>query len=97
LPQREQLTLAADAAIPVGTAVTVMLPDRYLLAGALLLYGLPLVALLAGGVAGAALLGSDLAAAVGAALGLSAALLASAPLRARLERATLRHLAVRPR
>jgi positive regulator of sigma E activity len=95
MPQREQLTLAASGAIPVGAAVTVTLPDRYLLAGALLLYGLPLAALLAGAVAGAAVLGSDLAAAVGAALGLSAALLGSAPLRARLERATLRHLAVR--
>jgi hypothetical protein len=65
VPQREQLTLAASGAIPVGAAVTVTLPDRYLLAGALLL------------------------------LGLAAALLASAPLRARLEHATLRHLAVR--
>jgi positive regulator of sigma E activity len=95
VPQREQLTLAANDAIPIGTAVTVTLPDRYLLAGALLLYGLPLAALLAGAVAGAAALGSDLAAAAGAALGLAAALLTSAPLRARLERATLRHLAVR--
>jgi len=95
MPQREELTLAANGAIPVGAAVTVTLPDRYLLAGALLLYGLPLVALLAGAVAGAAVFGSDLAAAAGAALGLSAALLAGAPVRARLEQATLRHLAVR--
>jgi positive regulator of sigma E activity len=95
VPQREQLTLAADGAIPVGAAVAVTLPDRYLLAGALLLYGLPLAALLAGAVAGTAALGSDLAAAAGAALGLLAALLASGPVRARLERATLRHLAVR--
>lgn len=96
VPQREQLTLAASGSIPVGAAVTVTLPDRYLLAGALLLYGLPLAALLAGAVAAATMLGTDLAAAAGAALGVSAALLASAPLRARLERATLRHLAVRP-
>jgi positive regulator of sigma E activity len=95
VPQRQQLTLPASGSIPVGAAVTVTLPDRYLLAGALLLYGLPLAALLAGAVAGAALLGSDLAAAAGAALSLLAALLTSAPLRARLERATLRHLAVR--
>jgi positive regulator of sigma E activity len=95
VPQREQLTLAADDAIPVGAAVTVTLPDRYLLAGAMLLYGVPLAALLAGAVAGAAALDSDLAAAAGAALGLAAALLASVRLRARLERATLRHLAVR--
>jgi positive regulator of sigma E activity len=95
VPQRQQLTLPASGSIPVGAAVTVTLPDRYLLAGALLLYGLPLAALLAGAVAGAAVLGSDLAAAAGAALSLLAALLTSAPLRARLERATLRHLAVR--
>jgi hypothetical protein len=37
---------------------------------------------------------SDLAAAAGAALALSVALLAASSLRSRLERATLRHLAV---
>lgn len=94
VPQSEQLTLAANAAIPVGAAVTVTLPDRYLLAGALLIYGLPLAVLLAGAVAGAAVFGSDLAAAAGAALGLLASLFAGAPVRARLERATLRYLAV---
>jgi positive regulator of sigma E activity len=92
---REQLTLAASGTIPVGTTVAVTLPDRYVLAAAALVYGWPLGALLAGGAAAAALFGSDLAAAVGAAAGLVAALLAAWPLRRRLERATLRRLAVR--
>jgi positive regulator of sigma E activity len=70
------------------------LPDRYLLVAAALVYGLPLGALLAGALFAAVVFGSDLAAALGAAVALLAALLAAAPLRRRLERATLRHLAV---
>jgi len=73
----------------------VTLPDRYVLAAAVLVYGWPLGALLAGGAAGAAAFGTDLAAALGSAAGLVAALLAASPLRRRLERATLRRLAVR--
>lgn len=72
----------------------VTLPERYVLAGAALLYGLPLIALLAGGTMAAAVFGSDLAAACGAVLGLVGALLAASPLRRRLERATLRRLGV---
>jgi len=92
---REQLTLAASGTIPVGTTVAVTLPDRYVIAAALLVYGWPLGALLAGGSAAAAVFGTDLAAAAGAAAGLAAALLAASPLRRRLERATVRRLAVR--
>jgi len=88
------LTLPGDGTLPVGAAVTVTLPEGYVLSGALLLYGLPLAALLAGAAAGAAIVGSDLAAAAGAAVALICALLAAAPLRRRLERATLRRLAV---
>jgi positive regulator of sigma E activity len=73
----------------------VTLPDRYVLAAAVLVYGWPLGALLAGGAAGAAAFGSDLAAAIGAVAALAAALLAASPLRRRLERATLRRLSVR--
>jgi positive regulator of sigma E activity len=90
-----ELTLAASGAIPIGTTVAVTLPDRYVLAAAALAYGWPLCALLAGGAAAAALFGSDFAAAAGAALSLLAALVMAAPLRRRLERATLRRLAVR--
>jgi positive regulator of sigma E activity len=95
MPPQERLELAANGAIPVGASVAVTLPDRYLVAGAALLYGLPLVSVLAGAVAAVLAFGSDLAAAVGAAVALPAAFLAAAPLRRRLERATLRQLAVR--
>ena len=91
---RGELTLAASGTIPVGTAVAVTLPDRYVLAAAVLVYGWPLAALLVGGAAAAAAFGSDLAAAAGAGTALVAALLAASPLRRRLERAALRHLAV---
>ncbi len=94
-PPRERLVLAADPAIPVGASVSVSLPDRYLLLGAALVYGLPLAALLAGAAVGSLLFDSDVAAAVGAALALVAAWPAAAVLRRPVERATLRHLAVR--
>jgi positive regulator of sigma E activity len=91
----ERLTVPATCAAPLGAKVTVTLPDRFVLAGAAALYGVPLAALLAGGAIAAAAFGSDLAAAGGAVTALVAALLAAAPLRKRLERATLRRLAVR--
>jgi positive regulator of sigma E activity len=93
---RGELTLAANGALPVGSSVAVTLPERYVLAGAALLYGLPLAALLGGAAAAAFAFGSDLAAAAGAAAALVGALLAAAPLRRRLELTMLRHLAVRP-
>jgi positive regulator of sigma E activity len=96
LPQSEHLTLATRGTIPVGAVVAVTLPDRYLLVAATLVYGLPLGALLAGAAFAALVFDSDLAAALGAAVALLAALLAAAPLRRRLERATLRHLTVSP-
>jgi positive regulator of sigma E activity len=95
VPPSEQLTLAVSTEIPVGATVAVTLPDRYLLLGAGLVYGLPLAALLAGAAVAAALFEADLAVAGGAALALVCALLVAASLRRRLERATLRHLAVR--
>ncbi len=95
VPHSERLTLRASGALPIGAAVAVTLPERYVLLGAALVYGLPLGALLAGGAAGAALLGSDLSAAGGAAAAFAASLVVAAPLRRRLERATLRRLAVR--
>ena len=76
--------------------MTVTLPDRYLLLGASLVYGMPLVALLAGGVVGSALLDSDLGAAGGAGVALALAVLVASTLRRRLERNTVRKLAVRP-
>jgi sigma-E factor negative regulatory protein RseC len=96
VPSHERLTLAADTAFPVGAAVTVMLPDRYLLLGTLLVYGVPLAALLAGGVLGSVLFGSDLGAAAGGAAALALALLVAPILRRRIEATTLRNLCVRP-
>jgi positive regulator of sigma E activity len=95
LPRSELLTLAARNPFPVGAAVTVTLPALHVLAGAAFVYGLPLVALLAGAAVAAATFASDFAAAAGAAAGLGAAVLVAGPLRRRLERATLRRLAVR--
>jgi positive regulator of sigma E activity len=88
--------LSSSDTLPVGTAVVVTLPDRYVLAAAALVYGWPLAGVLAGGAVAAAIFRSDIAAAAGAAAALLAALLAASPLRRRLVRATLRRLAVRP-
>lgn len=96
VPRHERLTLVADAAFRVGTPVTVTLPDRYLLLGASLVYGVPLVALLVGGALGSLSLGSDLGAAAGAGLALALAVLIAPILRRRLEQNTVRKLAVRP-
>jgi positive regulator of sigma E activity len=96
VPRQERLTLVADAAFPVGAAVTVTLPDRYLLLGASLVYGVPLLALLVGGALGSVLLGSDLGAAGGAGAALALAVLVAPVLRRRLEQNTVRKLAVRP-
>lgn len=74
--------------------MTVTLPDGVLLLGALLVYGVPLAAVLAGAAAAAALFDSDLAIAAGAAAGLAAALAVTSLLRRRLEQATLRRLDV---
>lgn len=95
VPRSERLTLRAIGVLPVGAAVAVTLPERYVLLGAALVYGLPLGALLAGAAGGAALFGSDLAAAAGAAAALAVSLVVAAPLRRRLEKATLKRLAVR--
>jgi positive regulator of sigma E activity len=94
VPASAKLAVAAQTPFAVGAAVAVTLPERYLLLGALLVYGVPLVALLAGGAVAALLFGSDLAAAAGAGSALALTLLAAPVLRSRLERATLRDLRV---
>jgi sigma-E factor negative regulatory protein RseC len=85
--------------LAVGDAVVVRLPERVLLAGSLLLYGLPLAALISGAAAGAAAAGTDLGAAVGAVAAAVAAWLATPRLRRRLEERTLQRLelGLRPR
>lgn len=89
------MLLAASPGIPIGATVAVTLPDRYLLLGAMLVYGVPLGALLAGAAAAAAWFESDLAIAGGAAAALLSALGLASLLRRRLEGATLQNLAVR--
>jgi positive regulator of sigma E activity len=84
-----------DADFPVGTRVAVTLPQRYLLLGAAVVYGVPLAALLAGGTLAAVVFESDWVAALGAALALVSAFVAVSSWRRHLERATLRRLAVR--
>jgi positive regulator of sigma E activity len=92
----ETLSLACDSRPPVGSEVDVTLPERYLLLGATLVYGLPLAALLAGAVIGAVWWRSDVGAAAGAALAVAGAALAVIALRRRLEGAVLARLTVRP-
>jgi len=96
VPATVRATFDGVADVAVGTAVTVTLPDRHLLLAMLLVYGVPLCALLVGGLLGMAALRSDLGAAAGAVAAVVAALLAAPVLRRRLERTTLRHLQVRP-
>jgi sigma-E factor negative regulatory protein RseC len=96
VPACATLAVATQAPLDLGTTVAVTLPERYLLLGAVLVYGVPLAALLVGAALAALLFASDLAAAAGAALGLALALLAAPALRSRLERVTLRELTVQP-
>lgn len=91
---RQLVTFATPLDLGVGVTVTVTLPDRYLLLGALFVYGVPLLALLAGAVLGASVSDSDLGAAAGAALGLVAALGSAPVLRGGLERVTVREMVV---
>jgi positive regulator of sigma E activity len=95
LPLEQRLTVTVGVGFPVGTKVAVTLPQRYLLLGAAAVYGVPLVALLAGGAAAAAVFESDWAAAAGSAGALVGSLVAISSLKRRLEQATLRRLAVR--
>lgn len=94
MPAAQRLTFDTSLALAVGTQVVVALPDRYLLLGSLLVHGLPLAALLAGALGGAAITGTDVGAAVGAVTGIAAALLLVPRLRARLERNTLRRVEI---
>ncbi|HEX6996464.1 MAG TPA: SoxR reducing system RseC family protein [Gammaproteobacteria bacterium] len=85
----ERIRLQAAVGVEPGTRVRVSLPADHVLSSALLLFGLPLAALLAGGAGGALLVGSDAATLVGALLGLAAAVCTTRGLRRRAERATL--------
>ncbi len=94
-PDKQHARLGARGDLPVGAKVSVAVPDRLLLLASMLVFGLPLLALLGGAAVGAALLDSDLGAALGAVLGLFAAVLAGLSLRRRVERAALERIAIR--
>jgi positive regulator of sigma E activity len=94
VPSNQCFTLATDLALPVGSAVTVTLPDRWVFLGAALVYGLPLAALLIGAALGNLVFASDGGAAASAALALVGALFATPRWRRRLETATVRRLTV---
>lgn len=85
----KRIRLPAAARVEPGTRVRVSLPADRVLSSALLLFGLPLAALLVGGAAGALLTGSDPGTLAGALVGLAAAAGATRGLRRRAERATL--------
>src|SRR5690606_29856239 len=95
MPKR--IRLRSSVALEAGTPVRVTLPADRVMSGALLLHGLPLAALLAGGAGGAALTGSDAGTLLGALSGLAAAVLATGELRRRAEDSTLARALVEPR
>jgi positive regulator of sigma E activity len=89
------VTLATPLAPPVGTTVSVGIAERYLLLAALLVYGLPLVALIGGAMLGFASAGTDLGTVAGAVTALAGAVVVARPLRRRLE-ATMPGFVVAP-
>jgi positive regulator of sigma E activity len=93
-PAASRATFTTSLSLRVGDAVAVTLPERYVLLGALLVYGVPLGALLGGAVLGVAATRTDLGGLAGAVIAVAAAVLVSPALRRRLEQQTLRQLAV---
>lgn len=96
LPDVARTRLPSARRFEAGTPVLVVLPERYLLLGALLLHGLPWAALLLGGAVGALVGGSDLAGLLGAVLGAAFSIIMTPRLRRRLERATMERFRLRP-
>jgi positive regulator of sigma E activity len=85
MAERRLVRIAARETLGPGTSVEVALPVRYVLAGSLLLHGVPLAALLLGAAAGAFLTGSDGGAVAGAVLAAALGLAAASGFRRRLE------------
>jgi positive regulator of sigma E activity len=96
LPKARRATFAAHSSLAVGEHVVVTVPPYSLMAGVLVVYGVPLAALLLGALAGMALTGSDAVAAASAVLAVLAVLLAAPVLRRGVERLTLRSIDIRP-
>jgi positive regulator of sigma E activity len=95
LRESQRLQLATVSHFSAGEAVVVALPERLLMAGVLLLHGLPLGALLLGAAAGFAAGGSDLATGAGAIAGIALAWPTAAGLRRWLERQVVAEVSVR--
>jgi positive regulator of sigma E activity len=96
LPVKTHARLPSSAPLRVGTEVLVALPQRYVLLSALLLHGLPWVALLAGAAAGAYVAGHDLGAVAGAVLAVTFSIIMTPGLRRRLEKAAMERFSLRP-
>ncbi|MDX1561872.1 MAG: SoxR reducing system RseC family protein [Gammaproteobacteria bacterium] len=92
-----RLERVAAAGLATGDEVTVALPERSVLSTSLLLHGVPLLAILIGAAAGAAVTGSDIGTLIGAVGMLVVVVAVFGRLRDRVERATLRRLVVSPR
>jgi len=86
----------ASKPLSPGESVRVTLPAEHVLETGLLLHGLPLAALLAGGAVGAAVTQSDLGTLLGALAALAVALPASGGLRKRAEAKTLLRASLEP-
>jgi positive regulator of sigma E activity len=96
LPAKSHARLPSPVPLRVGTEVLVALPPRYVLLSALLLHGLPWMALLAGAAAGAYVTGHDLGALAGAVLAVTISIIMTPGLRRRLEAAALERFTLRP-
>jgi len=96
LPEVARTRLPSARPLAVGTPVLIVLPQRYILLSALLLHGLPWLALLLGAAAGAMASGTDLGALVGAVLAGGFSIIMTPRLRRRLERATLERFSLLP-
>ena len=89
--------LHLDPALPPGTAVSVAVSERVMLLSALAAWGIPLLSILAGALAGAALTGSDLGTLGGVVLALVVVMAGFPRFRGRLERSLLASLVIRPK
>lgn len=89
--------LPAPERLDPGARVSVALAGSRVLVGSLLLYGLPLVAILAGAAAGAMATGSDWGTLVGAMLGIGLVLIGFRRYRQRCEQLLLSGLVMTPK
>jgi positive regulator of sigma E activity len=96
ISDRRRALLSTPLELRVGAAVTVGLASRHWVLAALIVYGLPLAAVVGGALLGWTLGGTDLGTAAGAAGALAGVALVAGGFRARWERLTLRSLVVEP-